>query len=124
MSLDKKRSILKALITSQFNYCPLVWMYHSRGLNKRINDLYERALNLKTLKLCLKMKSLFNNNISPDIMRDIFHFQDNKNYNLRRGTNLASRIIRISLVRKETKLKELKNTSSVQIIQGKSREWK
>ena len=46
-------------------------------------------------------------------MRDIFHFQDNENYNLRRVTNLASINMRISLFREETKLKELKNTSSV-----------
>ena len=31
--------------------------------------------------------------ISPEIMRDIFHFQENENYNLRSGTHLASRNI-------------------------------
>ena len=27
---------LKTFITSQFNYCPLVWMCHRRGLNNGI----------------------------------------------------------------------------------------
>ena len=31
---------------SQFGYCPLVWMNHSRTLNTRINGLHKRALNL------------------------------------------------------------------------------
>ena len=34
------------------------------------------------------------NNISPEIMRD---FQENENYNLRSGTHLASRNMRIKL---------------------------
>ena len=37
---------MKAFIESQFGYCPLVWMYHSRTLNNRINRLHERALRL------------------------------------------------------------------------------
>ena len=27
---DKLRIIMKSFITSQFNYCPLVWMFHSK----------------------------------------------------------------------------------------------
>ena len=46
MSFDKKRILLKTFITSQFNYCPLVWMCHSRGLNNRMNNLHERALRI------------------------------------------------------------------------------
>ena len=29
---------------SGFGYCPLVWMFHSRKLNNRINNIHERAL--------------------------------------------------------------------------------
>ena len=46
MNTDKLRLILKAFIESQFQYCPLVWMFHSRTLNNRINRLHERALRL------------------------------------------------------------------------------
>ena len=72
-------------------------MCHSRGLNNRINKLHERALRIvyqekkRDFELYLKMKSLIKicaknlhyivtefykveNNISPDIMRDIFYF--------------------------------------------------
>ena len=36
-----------AFITSQFSYCPLVWMYHNRKMNNKINNLHERALRMK-----------------------------------------------------------------------------
>ena len=46
MSQDKLRLLLKSFIESQFGYCPLVWMFHSRTLNTRINRLHERGLRL------------------------------------------------------------------------------
>ena len=46
MSQTKLKIIMNAFITSQFGYCPLVWMFHSRGLNNRINRIHERALRL------------------------------------------------------------------------------
>ena len=46
MSEDKLRLLLKSFIESEFSYCPLVWMFHSRTLNKRINKLHERGLRL------------------------------------------------------------------------------
>ena len=30
MDIKKQRVLMKAFITSQFSYCPLVWMFHSR----------------------------------------------------------------------------------------------
>ena len=30
----------------EFGYCPLIWMFHSRALNNRVNRLHERALGL------------------------------------------------------------------------------
>ena len=44
---------MKTFIESQFNYCPLVWMCHSRDLNHKINKLHERALRVvyKTKRL-------------------------------------------------------------------------
>ena len=46
LSQEKLRLIMKTFIESQFNYCPLVWMFHSRTLNTKINKLHERALRL------------------------------------------------------------------------------
>ena len=37
---------MKSFILSQFGYCPLVWMFHSRKLNNRINCIHERALRI------------------------------------------------------------------------------
>ena len=37
---------MKAFIASEFGYCPLVWMFHSRKLNSRVNKLHERALRI------------------------------------------------------------------------------
>ena len=37
---------MKAFIESQFGYCPLVWMFHSRSLNNKINRIHERALKI------------------------------------------------------------------------------
>ena len=43
---DKLKLIMRTFIESQFNYCPLIWMFHSRTLNDKINKLHERALRL------------------------------------------------------------------------------
>ena len=44
MSLEKRKTLMKAFIESQFNYCPLIWMLHSRTLNNKVNRIHERAL--------------------------------------------------------------------------------
>ena len=46
MDLDKHKNLMKALNTSQFSYCPLIWMFDSRNLNNKINRIHERALRL------------------------------------------------------------------------------
>ena len=43
---DKLKLIMKTFIESQFNYCSLIWMFHSRTLNHKINKLHERALRI------------------------------------------------------------------------------
>ena len=46
LSSDQLRLIMKAFIESQFNYCPLLWMFHSKIINAKINGLHERALRV------------------------------------------------------------------------------
>ena len=46
LQFDKRRLILKTFIESQFSYCPLVWMFCSRNMNRKINHIHERALRL------------------------------------------------------------------------------
>ena len=95
MSMNKLKLIMKAFIESQFGYCPLIWMFHSRKLNNKINKLQERALRIvykdthssfeellrrdnsftlhqKNLqKLATEMYKI-NNNLAPSLMDDIF----------------------------------------------------
>ena len=54
MSLKKKKLLMNAFITSQFTYCLLVWMCHSRARNTRINKIHGRALRI-----------VYNDDISP-----------------------------------------------------------
>ena len=35
---------MNAFFSSQFGYCPLVWMFHNRRYNNKINHLHERML--------------------------------------------------------------------------------
>ena len=45
MDIQKRRAIMKSFITSKSSCCLLVWMFHSRKLNK-INAIHERALRI------------------------------------------------------------------------------
>ena len=42
----KRRILMNAFIIPQFSYSPLVWMFHSRTLNNRINKTHEKALRI------------------------------------------------------------------------------
>ena len=65
LTKDKLRLIKKTFIESQFNYCPLLWMCHSRELNRKKNKLHERTLrvvyknNDLTFEELLKMDDSF-----------------------------------------------------------------
>ena len=46
MELPKRRILRNAFFKAQFNYCPIIWMFHSRNLNNKINRLNERCLRI------------------------------------------------------------------------------
>ena len=46
MGENKRRMFMKTFIISQFSYCPLVWMFHSRKTKNRVNKIHEKALRL------------------------------------------------------------------------------
>ena len=46
MSLNKRRLLVKTFVESQFNHCPLIWMFRSRCLNKKINNVYKKVLRI------------------------------------------------------------------------------
>jgi len=110
MNFDKRRLVMKAFITSQFGYCPLVWMFHNRKLNNRINSIHERALRItykdynssfKDLLKRDKSVSIHQRNLqvlateifktkkglNPVIMNEIFKFTEPL-YNLRETSSL------------------------------------
>ena len=41
MDLTKRRLLMNSFFSSQFSYCPLIWMCHSRTVNNKINKLNE-----------------------------------------------------------------------------------
>ena len=105
MSKKKLRVLMKSFVESQFSYCPLIWMFHSRTLNNRINKLHERGLRLvykdsdltfeellhKDKSFTIHQRNLQNlatemykvyNNLSPSLVQSIFP-QREVSYNLR-----------------------------------------
>ena len=99
MNFAQCRPIMKAFICSQFGYCPLIWMFHSRRINNLINSLHERALrvvyrdyNTPYSELLSKVKSVTihqihlqllateifktKNELNPNIMEPIFTFKN------------------------------------------------
>ena len=37
---------MKSFINSQFDYSPLIWMIHNRGVNNKIHHIHKRALRI------------------------------------------------------------------------------
>ena len=111
MGINKKRILMKSYIFSQFNYCPLVWMCHSRSLNNKINWIQERALQIVYRDYKSSFKELLQKDksvtihqrnvhylpieiyevrmgISPKLKNKIFRFSKNSVYSLRSGIQL------------------------------------
>ena len=44
MDIIERCALVNLFFTSQFSYCPLTWMCHSRTINKKIYKLHERCL--------------------------------------------------------------------------------
>ena len=102
---QKRKILMKSFIISQFNYCPIVWMYCQRKSNRLINRIHERALriayndyvsdfdlllqtdnavtihhrNIQALTLEI-YKS--HNNLNPTFMKEVFRLKQT-NYSLR-----------------------------------------
>ena len=112
----QKQLQMNAYFMSQFGYCPLGWMNHSRILNNRINGLHKRALSLvfnnfssSFSELLEKDKSVtmhhcnlqtlayeifkVKQNMVPEILTEIFP-QEESSYSLRNSTMLQDRGIK------------------------------
>ena len=95
LPFQKRHILLKTFIESQFSYCPLIWMFCSATMNRKINHIHERALRIvyrdyesSFEELLTKDKALsfhhrnihhvaiemfkVKNDLSPPFMKDIF----------------------------------------------------
>ena len=112
--LEKRRIVMKTFVESQFNYCPLIWMFHSRTINNKINRLHERALRIvysdfkSTFEGLLRKDNSFSiherniqslaieiykflNGLSPSFLNNVFHKNISNSYDLRNHKELYSR---------------------------------
>ena len=45
-NISKRRILMNSFFNTQFNFCTLVLMFHSRFINNKINRLHERVLRI------------------------------------------------------------------------------
>ena len=64
MELRKNGILMNAFFTIQFNYCPAIWMCHSRSLNNKINDFLELCQKIIHNHEVLNFEALLNKNNS------------------------------------------------------------
>ena len=46
---NKRRTLFKSFVESQFKYYPIAWMFHIRRTNNKINRLHESALKIVSI---------------------------------------------------------------------------
>ena len=106
MILSKKRTLMTAFFNSMFNYCPLIWMWHSRENNNLINRLQERCLRIiyndkqssfnalfekdgcvsiheRNIRILATETFKVSKNLAPPQMHDILTLKDQSQYNHR-----------------------------------------
>ena len=44
MNINQRKRIMRAFISSQFGYCPLVWFFCSRKINNRMNRIQHKSV--------------------------------------------------------------------------------
>ena len=109
MNSKKLVAIINALITSQFSYFPLIWIFHSRKTDQKMNRIHESALKLAyknsvsvheqllaksnsvithESSLQILMTEIFKtkSKLNHDFLTDIFK-ERSVSYNLRKGSD-------------------------------------
>ena len=99
MRFEQRKRIVNLFITSHFSHYPLVWMFHSRRLNNRIDHIHERALkiiyqdyNSSFKELLRKDKTKINKNVliecqkqkSICILKDLIDRSSHWKYSVRK----------------------------------------
>ena len=108
---------MNAFFKSQFSYCPLVWMCHSRANNSKINRLHERCLRIiysdkkssfeqlleKDKSVSIHTRNLqflatemykVKEGLSPSIVTELFEHRDEQHYHLRNNAEFTIPTIR------------------------------
>ena len=81
----QKRIIMKSFVTSQFGYCPLIWMFHSSRLNNKINSINERALRITYQDHISTFQELLNKDNSVSIHHKNLQALAMKMFKIHRG---------------------------------------
>ena len=107
MNVEKKKILMNSFFNVQFNYCPLIWMLHSRGNSNIIRNLHKRYhrvmyndKNSSYKELLTKNGSVsihhgnmqafetkfykIKNGLSPELFTEIFACETESHYNLGR----------------------------------------
>ena len=113
MELPKRRILMNAFFKAQFNYCPVIWMNHTRGLNNKINRLHERCLRIIYNDKRSNFEELLNkdnsvsihhhnmqalaielykvvNDMSSEVISEVFEVRDTPYYNLRNNSQFLT----------------------------------
>ena len=64
MCTIKKRILMKAFIKLQFGYCRLIWVFHTSGVNNKVDHLHERSLRIVYKNNISSFEELFKTNKS------------------------------------------------------------
>ena len=103
---------MNSFVVFQLSYCPLVWMFHDRSVNKKINKIHERALRISYKDSCSNFEELLlktntvsihnknlqllaienfktQKNLNPSFMNKFFEEQDTS-YTLCSGKNILA----------------------------------
>ena len=97
--ISKKKVLFNAFFFSQFSYCPLTWMCHSREQNAKINRLIyndkkfsfqemldrDKSVNIHHKNLQQLSIEMFKvvKGLSPEIFSNLFSEKESSGYNLR-----------------------------------------
>ena len=105
LSLEQHRAIVNSFVSSELNYCPLVWSFASRGNLTRVQNLQDRVERLRPdcSHLCIHrrncetlLREVFKtkHSLNPSYMKEVFNFKENVPYNTRAPSRFVQRPVK------------------------------
>ena len=151
LPFHKRRLMLKTFIESQFSYCPLVWMFCSKKMNRKINFIHGRALRMvysdytsTFSELLVKDKSISfhhrnihalalemykaKNNLCPPLMKELFTYIESTDKFLRpnvRTVKMGQGSIRIlgPIIWNTMLPEKVKESSNINVFKDRIKSW-